>query len=165
MPGLDRRGLPAGHGAGGFSRDLELSLGGFTIPASSAPSYGGDPSRVNPEQLLVAALSACQALTYLALAAGSGIRVVGYADRAEGQLGSDGERTHMSQVTLHPRITIGSGADRTRALALVAAAHERCFIGNSVSTAVTIDPAIVVAETDSAPAGTATSTAEARTGT
>jgi organic hydroperoxide reductase OsmC/OhrA len=46
------------------SRDLAVSVDGVTLPMSSAPGYGGDPSRVNPEQLFVAALSACQALTY-----------------------------------------------------------------------------------------------------
>jgi organic hydroperoxide reductase OsmC/OhrA len=48
-----------------FSRDLAVAIDGITLPVSSAPGSGGDPSRVNPEQLFVAALSACQALTCL----------------------------------------------------------------------------------------------------
>ena len=52
-----------------FSRDLEVRFGELMVPMSSAPAFHGDPSRVNPEQMFVAAISACQALTFLALAA------------------------------------------------------------------------------------------------
>ena len=127
-------------------RDLAVSVDGVTLPMSSAPGYGGDPSRVNPEQLFVAALSSCQALTYLVLASRSGVRIVSYTDDAEGWLGSDGARMRMSKVTLRPRITIEPGADQARALDLVDKAHQRCFIGNSVSTPVQVEPTVAFAE-------------------
>jgi organic hydroperoxide reductase OsmC/OhrA len=63
-----------------------VSIGPITLEMSSAPGFRGDASRANPEQLFVASLSACQALTYLFLAARNGIVVVGYADEAEGWL-------------------------------------------------------------------------------
>jgi organic hydroperoxide reductase OsmC/OhrA len=107
---------------------------------SSAPGYRGDPSRANPEQLFVASLSACQALTYLFLAARNGIRVVGYTDDAEGHLGIVAGKVRMSRVTLRPRIMLDTGADESRARELVAKAHDSCFIGNSVSTPVEIAP-------------------------
>jgi organic hydroperoxide reductase OsmC/OhrA len=138
------------------SRDLAVSVDGVTLPMSSAPAYGGDPARVNPEQLFVAALSACQALTYLSLAARSGVRIVGYTDDAEGWLGRDGARMRMSRVALRPRITIEPGADRVRALELVDKAHARCFIGNSVSTPVEVEPTVTVFE-DAAASSEATS--------
>jgi organic hydroperoxide reductase OsmC/OhrA len=123
-----------------FSRDLHLSVAGMTCPMSSAPGYRGDPSRANPEQLFVASLSACQALTYLFLAARNGIRVVGYTDDAEGHLGIVAGKVRMSRVTLRPRIMLDTGADESRARELVAKAHDSCFIGNSVSTPVEIAP-------------------------
>lgn len=129
-----------------FSRDLAVSVDGVTLPMSSAPGYGGDPSRVNPEQLFVAALSACQALTYLFLAAKGGIKVVGYTDDAEGRLGSDGARMRMSKVTLRPHIMLEPGSDQARALELAEKAHERCFIGNSVSTPVQVEPTVELAD-------------------
>ena len=46
-----------------FSRDLEVSVTEVSLPVSAAPAYHGDPARANPEQLFVAAISACQALT------------------------------------------------------------------------------------------------------
>jgi organic hydroperoxide reductase OsmC/OhrA len=121
-----------------FSRDLNVSVDAMTLPMSSAPGYRGDPSRANPEQLFVASLSACQALTYLFLAAKNQIPVVGYTDVAEGQLGLVDGRIRMARVTLRPHITLQAGADATRARELVDKAHHGCFIANSVSTTIEI---------------------------
>src|SRR5262245_32087693 len=74
------------HDPATFSRDLNVSVGPIMLRMSSAPMYRGDPGRANPEQLFVASLSACQALTYLFLAAKNRIGVVGYTDDAEGRL-------------------------------------------------------------------------------
>jgi organic hydroperoxide reductase OsmC/OhrA len=130
-----------------FSRDLNLSVDAITLPMSSAPSYRGDPSRANPEQLFVVSLSACQALTYLFLAAKSGVAVVGYTDDAEGRLGLVDGKIRMSRVTLRPQITLETGANETRARELVVKAHEGCFVANSVSTAVEIAPTFAFADT------------------
>jgi organic hydroperoxide reductase OsmC/OhrA len=129
-----------------FSRDLDVSFDGIMVPLSSAPGYRGDPSRANPEQLLVAALSACQALTYLFLAAKHKIAVVSYSDAAEGQLGLVDGKIRMSTVTLRPQITLEAGADEDQARALVAKAHSSCFIANSVATPVEILPTVMCAE-------------------
>jgi organic hydroperoxide reductase OsmC/OhrA len=130
-----------------FSRDLNVSVADFTLPMSSAPNYRGDPTRANPEQLFVAALSACQALTYLFLAAKNQIAVVGYTDDAEGRLGPVDGKTRMSQVTLRPRIVLEAGANEARARELVTKAHEGCFIANSVATPVDIVPTFAFDET------------------
>jgi organic hydroperoxide reductase OsmC/OhrA len=129
-----------------FSRDLNVSVDAMTLPMSSAPSYRGDPSRANPEQLLVASLSACQALTYLFLAAKNAVAVIGYTDDAEGRLGLVDGKIRMSRVTLRPRITLEAGANQARARELVAKAHESCFIANSVSTPVEIAPSFAFTE-------------------
>ena len=42
---------------------------GVTVVATAAPAYRGDPDRVDPEEALVASLSSCHMLTFLALAA------------------------------------------------------------------------------------------------
>ena len=133
-----------------FSRDLNVSVGAMTLPMSSAPGYLGDPSRVNPEQLFVASLSACQALTYLFLAAKNDVPVVGYTDDAEGRLGIVDGKIRMSRVTLRPRITLEAGASETRARELVAKAHEGCFVANSVSTSVDVAPTFDFSEASAA---------------
>jgi organic hydroperoxide reductase OsmC/OhrA len=134
-----------------FSRDLNLTVDAITLPMSSAPSYRGDPSRANPEQLFVASLSACQALTYLFLAAKNGVAVVGYMDDAEGRLGIVDGKIRMSRVTLRPQITLEARGQEARGRDLVAKAHEGCFVANSVSTLVEIAPTFAFAE---APAAT-----------
>lgn len=123
-----------------FSRDLDLTLGPTMLPMSSAPAYRGDPARVNPEQLFVGALSACQALTYLFLAARKQVTVVGYVDHAEGTLEMVDGRLRMSRVVLRPLITLEAGADEAKARELVEKAHAGCFIGNSVTSVVEIEP-------------------------
>ncbi|MDE3155128.1 MAG: OsmC family protein [Acidobacteriota bacterium] len=124
-----------------FSRDLNVAFeGGPALAMSAAPGYRGDPSRANPEQLLVASLSACQALTYLYLAARAGVGIAGYTDEAEGRLGLVEGRLRLSRVTLRPTIVLVPGADEARARALVEQAHGDCFIANSVLTAVVIEP-------------------------
>jgi organic hydroperoxide reductase OsmC/OhrA len=133
-----------------FSRDLDVSIDPIKFPMSSAPSYRGDPSRANPEQLFVASLSACQALTYLFLAAKNGVPVVAYSDDAEGRLGLVDGKFRMSRVTLRPHITLEAGANETRARELVDKAHRDCFIANSVSTSVEIAPTFELAEAPAA---------------
>jgi organic hydroperoxide reductase OsmC/OhrA len=133
-----------------FSRDLSLTVDATTLAMSSAPGFRGDPSRVNPEQLFVAALSACQALTYLFLAARHGVAVVAYADDAEGRLGLVGGKMRMSRVTLRPHITLEARDQESHAHELVAKAHEGCFVANSVSTPVEIEPTFAFAATSAA---------------
>ena len=128
-----------------FSRDLTVSFAGTALPMSAAPDFRGDPLKANPEQLFVASLSACQALTYLFLAARNGLAVVAYCDDAEGILAAEHGVMRMSKVTLRPRITIAEGSSEGLARELVAKAHRRCFIANSISAAVELAPTIAVA--------------------
>ncbi len=67
-----------------YSRNYEIvSEGKPAIQGSADLAFRGDRSRWNPEELLVASLSACHKLWYLHLAAEAGIIVTAYADRAE----------------------------------------------------------------------------------
>jgi len=136
-----------------FSRDRALSVADLDIPMSSAPGYRGDPARVNPEQLFVGSLSACQALTYLFLAAKHGVGVVGYVDDAEGRLAVVAGRVRMSRVVLRPLITLEAGADDALARVLVEKAHDGCFIANSVATPIDVEPTFSFAEAAAAMKG------------
>ncbi|HET7218460.1 MAG TPA: OsmC family protein [Vicinamibacterales bacterium] len=122
-----------------FSRDLDLSFDGTTVPMSSAPTFRGDPTRVNPEELFVGAVSSCQALTFLFLCARKGIAVTGYTDDAEGTLEVDNGKMRMTHVTLRPRIRLESRAHESAARELVERAHAQCFIASSVCSAVDIE--------------------------
>jgi len=112
---------------------------------SAAPGFRGDAARANPEQLFVAALSACQALTYLYLAATQGVAVTAYTDDAEGRLGIVEGRMRVSRVVLRPRITLADPSSEPKARELVEQAHRECFIANSTTTPVHLEPAFELA--------------------
>jgi organic hydroperoxide reductase OsmC/OhrA len=115
------------------------------VEVSAAPEYRGDPTRLNPEELFVAALASCQLLTYLALARGAAVKVSRYEDHAVGTLTIADRKMRVTEVRLHPRITVATGSDRERARGLVEKAHDGCFLANSVTCTVRIEPEIVVA--------------------
>jgi organic hydroperoxide reductase OsmC/OhrA len=130
-----------------FSRDLNVTVDAIVLPMSAAPSFRGDPSRVNPEQLFVASLSACQALTYLFLAARNQIAIVQYSDDAQGWLELVDGKMRMSRVVLRPHIYLATASDQEKARRLIEQAHSNCFIANSVAATVAIEPEIEFADT------------------
>jgi organic hydroperoxide reductase OsmC/OhrA len=113
------------------------------VPASAAPLYRGDASRVDPEEALVAALSSCHMLTFLFEAARGHFVVDAYEDMAVGTMTKNERGKHwISRVTLQPKIKF-SGDKLPSAediAALHHAAHEGCFIANSVKTEVVVVP-------------------------
>lgn len=119
----------------GYSRDHEVSAVGVqTIVGSSDPAFRGDPSRWNPEQLLVASIAQCHMLWYLSLAAVAGVTVVAYGDSPTGMMIEDDDGGgQFSEVTLHPRVTISRGSDPAVAHALHERVGEYCFIARSVN--------------------------------
>jgi organic hydroperoxide reductase OsmC/OhrA len=114
------------------------------IEASGAPQFKGDAGKLNPEELFVAALVSCQMLSYLALAARAGVDVVAYEDAGRGSVTIADKRMRFTEVELRPRITIAPGADEAKARTLVEAAHQACFIANSVSCTVRVEAEVVV---------------------
>ncbi|QEE39195.1 MULTISPECIES: OsmC family protein [unclassified Methylobacterium] len=129
----------------GYDRAFEAaSPGKPVITGSSDPAFRGDPARWNPEDLLVASLSACHKLWYLGLCAQAGIVVTAYADTAEGRMTEEpGGAGQFTAVTLRPRVTVTAESDAAAALALHHRAHAQCFIARSVNFAVTHEPTIV----------------------
>ncbi|MGO4300070.1 OsmC family protein [Leifsonia sp. RAF41] len=104
------------------------------IEGSADRVFFGDRERWNPEELLLAALSQCHLLSYLAEAAAAGVVVVGYTDAATGtmvQTGNGGG--HFTEVTLRPRVTIADPAQAELAASLHGPASEKCFIAASVN--------------------------------
>lgn len=130
-----------------FSRELTVSFEGKpSIVASSAPSFLGDPALHNPEDLLVASLSTCHALTYLAICAKSGVTVLAYEDDAVGTMARIERSTRFTGALLRPKVTVPKGTNLERARALHAKAHGHCIIANSVNFPVDNEPTIVEAD-------------------
>ena len=120
----------------GDRRAHTVELAGQRLAASSATEFGGDGEKANPEEMFVASLSSCHMLWFLALARAEKIRVTSYEDEAEGTL--DGVR--FTRVVLRPRVAFAQELDEERVESLHHQAHERCFIANSVSCPVEVEP-------------------------
>jgi organic hydroperoxide reductase OsmC/OhrA len=128
----------------GYGRDHEIRVAGRpAIAGSSDAAFRGDGSKHNPEDMLVASLSACHMLWYLHLAADAGVVVTHYVDHAEGTLVVDARGGRFSEVVLRPEVTLAAG-DAAKAAALHDDAHRACFIANSVNFPVRCEPRIVV---------------------
>jgi organic hydroperoxide reductase OsmC/OhrA len=137
-----------------YLRNHEISAAGKPlVPGSSDPAFRGDPSRYNPEELLVASLSACHMLAYLHLCAVNGVVVVDYADDATGLMEetADGGGS-VTEVTLRPAVTITADSDAGKAQSLHEQAHRLCFIANSVNFPVRHEASVTVRETPAPPA-------------
>jgi len=125
-----------------YSRDHVWRFeNGVEVPASAAPAYLGNPERVDPEGALVAALSSCHMLTFLAVASHSGFVIDSYQDHAVGLLEKNAQgKLAITRVELRPKIVFSgpkmpSAADLDR---LHDKAHRECFIANSVTTEVRV---------------------------
>ncbi|CAN5896101.1 OsmC family protein [soil metagenome] len=112
------------------------------LDLSADPHFRGDPDLMNPEQLLVVAASSCQLLSFLALVAAKRIDVVGYADDAHGLMPEAETPVRLTRIDLAPVITVAGGTDHDLVRDLVHQAHELCYVANSLSTEVVVQPTV-----------------------
>jgi organic hydroperoxide reductase OsmC/OhrA len=135
-----------GAGYEQYSRTHELTAppAKTSITLSSDPTFRGDPSLLNPEQLLVMAVASCQMLTFLALAAKRRLDVVEYADQAEGVMPDADKPVRITRILLKPRILLKGPADPGTVESLLKLAHGHCFIANSIKSDIRIEPEIVI---------------------
>jgi organic hydroperoxide reductase OsmC/OhrA len=125
-----------------YARDHELRFAGKPpILGSSDPAFRGDPARCNPEELLVASLSACHMLWFLHLSANAGIVVTGYEDAASGTMvEEDDGGGRFTEVVLRPRVTLADETRRRELDGLHERAHALCFLARSMNFPVRCAP-------------------------
>ena len=134
-----------GEGTGayrGYDRTWDIALPGKDIiHCSNDPLLGGDPTKMNPEDLLISALSACHMLWYLHLACNAGIVVTGYRDDpiGQGETLPNGAGRFLAAV-LNPTISVQEGTDLEFAGELHHKVHDFCFIARSVNFPVSYEP-------------------------
>lgn len=142
-----QRGADEDFTAQHYSRRHRLRFdGGAELLASSSPAVvplpWSDAAAVDPEELFVASLASCHMLWFLSLAAQRGLTVERYDDDADGVMARNAQgRLAMMTVTLRPRtVFAGPPPDAATLAALHHAAHQACFIANSVHTEVLCEP-------------------------
>lgn len=127
----------------GYGRAHEVRMpAGPELTVSADPSFRGDPGLVNPEQLVLAAASSCQMLSFLAEAARAGIDVRSYTDEAEAVMPVADQPMRLTRIVLRPRIGVAPGTDESEVLRLVDAGHHGCFIANSLRSEIVIEATI-----------------------
>lgn len=136
-----------GGGYTAYTRDHDGSVPPATEPfaLSADPNFRGDPTRANPEQLLVLAASSCQMLSFLHVAASAKLDVLDYTDDAEGLMPADSTPMRLTRITLRPKVLVAAGSDVSRFEELMHEAHEGCFIANSLTTEVLVEPVVEIA--------------------
>jgi organic hydroperoxide reductase OsmC/OhrA len=119
----------------GYDRSWDIAVPGKpVIHCSNDPLLGGDPTRANPEDLLISALAACHMLWFLHYASEAGVIVVGYKDEPVGIGETErGGAGRFVGAVLRPRITLAPGSDMGAADAIHGRIHAVCFIARSVN--------------------------------
>lgn len=130
-----------------YDRNHDISMDGKqTLLCSSDPSFRGDRTRQNPEELLVASLSGCHMLWYLHLAATNGVVVTEYIDEASGMMEENPDGSgQFKEVKLRPKVTVTEKHMIEKANSLHHQANKMCFIARSVNFPVHHEPTTRVA--------------------
>lgn len=125
-----------------YQRNYTIQVEGKPeITGSSDPSFRGDKTRHNPEELFVASLSSCHMLWYLHLCSTNGITVIDYHDNAEGvMLEEKSGAGYFESVTLKPNVTILESDKIEMAEKLHTQANKMCFIANSCNFEIKHEP-------------------------
>ncbi|MGB3730340.1 OsmC family protein [Microbacterium sp.] len=129
-----------------YTRDVVVRAAGKPdLLASSDKPFRGDPTRWNPEDMLVAALSECHLLSYLHVCVTRGVVLTSYRDEATGVMREDGRSGgSFTEVVLHPQVTVADASMVEAAREAHHQAHEWCFIANSVNFPVRFEPTVTV---------------------
>ncbi|MBF2026799.1 MAG: OsmC family protein [Oscillatoriales cyanobacterium C42_A2020_001] len=130
-----------------YSREHTWTFdGGVEVPASSSPHVVpvpySNPTCVDPEEAFVASLSSCHMLWFLSIAAKQKFVVERYTDQAIGVMDKNQDRQlAMVKVLLRPQVTfVGDRQPTEQHLQeMHEEAHHRCFLANSVKTAVIVE--------------------------
>jgi organic hydroperoxide reductase OsmC/OhrA len=128
---------------GGPTGHATVAVAGLPDLGSAPPlEYGGPGDAWSPEHLLLAAVETCFLFTFRAVARASRVEFTALDLSAEGTLDRVDGVTRFTGIVLRPRVTLGPGADRARALWALEKAEKTCLISASLSTPVRLEPEI-----------------------
>ncbi|MCZ4408527.1 OsmC family protein [Cryomorphaceae bacterium 1068] len=117
-----------------YNRNHVICIDGKQHPimGSSDPSFSGDRSRYNPEELFLSSISSCHMLWYLHLCSVHKIIVTEYLDQATGIMEEDERGSgQFMEVTLYPKVKVAESGMIHKAQELHKEANKMCFIANS----------------------------------
>ena len=120
-----------------------------SLPAlvvDAPPEFKGHEGAWTPEHLFVGAVNSCFMTTFLAIAENSKLDFAGFKTTARGTLEkTEGQRLAITEIVLHPTLTIKNDSDCARAGRILEKAEKHCLIANSARTQIRLEPEIRVA--------------------
>jgi organic hydroperoxide reductase OsmC/OhrA len=133
------------HWTGGQTWTIDSEIAP-TIPGGPPIDFGGALDRWTPEDLMLASVNTCHISTFIFLAMRKGFEFVSMESSIEGSLENEGKGYIYTTMTLRPKVVVKSEADIETARAYLEKAHEACFMGNSVTAKLIMEPEITVAD-------------------
>jgi peroxiredoxin-like protein len=129
---------------GGPSGYATVSTKGMPDLRSAPPlDFDGPGDAWSPEHLLLAAVETCFLFTLRAVAKASRVEFLALDCSSEGTVDRQDGVTRFTEIVLRPRLTIGPGADRDRALAVLHKSERSCLVSASLATPVRLEPELV----------------------
>jgi len=130
---------------GKYSRQHLWVLAGTKLKASETgavlPAAYQDKTPIDPYNMFVATIASAHMLTWLHMAFSIDVEVERYVDRAYGVLtGLESGDCWISEVILHPKITLKAGYEMTPATMAHLHSHvpDHCYIARSIKAKVTV---------------------------
>ena len=132
--------------SGGPSGYATVSTKGIPDLRSAPPlDYDGPGDAWSPEHLLLAAVETCFLFTLRAVAKASRVEFLALDLSSEGTVDRQDGVTRFTEIVLRPRLTIGPGTDRDRALGVLQKSERSCLVSASLATPVRLEPELVTA--------------------
>lgn len=125
----------------GHPSDHQIILPPETVlDVSADQAFKGDPRRANPEQLLLAAASSCQFLSFAYVAAQTNLRLAVYRDTASAVLDVGARPPRIVGIHLRPSIAFDENVSLSKLEELCDRAHQLCYVGNTLNCPIRVEP-------------------------
>jgi organic hydroperoxide reductase OsmC/OhrA len=113
------------------------------IHVSSPVEFKGQPGLWSPEEMFVASVEACHMVTFLSLAAKSGLHILAYTSHSNGVIEFVNGDHRLTRVVIFPTITVPRDAEEADVLSVLREARKHCLVANSIDSLVEFNPTIL----------------------
>ncbi len=117
-----------------------------TINFAAPPEFGGEPGLWTPEHLLLGSVATCYVATFRAIAEKSKLEISHLEVYAEGIIAKDEGGFRVTEIALRPVVTLEREEDSDRVPRIAEKAERACLISRSLSTTITVDCRIELAQ-------------------
>jgi organic hydroperoxide reductase OsmC/OhrA len=127
-------------------RLYEIAIPGkASFKGSADQTFHGDATLLNPEDMLLSALSSCHMMSYFYVCRQNNLEITSYQDQPLGtlQVNPNGSG-QFNKVILKPFVIIKAASNLELAISLHSKAKSLCFIGNSCNFLIEVEPIVEI---------------------